>query len=111
MNEFTAQIDSLVDAGLLFQKVAVDYKRDMVGGLQRQSTGGAECDAMLETTLKMIDLLHGALADAIWQHGQKLQLVAERFQSAEDENIGTLYQAAVSASTTPGDMPNIQPKD
>jgi hypothetical protein len=110
MSEFGVQIRSLVDAGRLFQKVAVDYKGDMTGGFDGPSTGGVECDAILETTLKMIDLLHGALADAIWQHGEKLQLVAERFQKTEDANIALLYQEAVDASTTPGDMPNIRPK-
>ncbi|MFC5749363.1 DUF6317 family protein [Actinomadura rugatobispora] len=110
MSEFSAQIDSLVDAGRQFQKIAVDYKGDISGGFERPSTGNGKSDAMLETTLKLIDLLHGALADAVWQHGEKLQLVAEEFQTAEDANITVLYKAAVNASTTPGDMPSIGAK-
>ncbi|GAA3928350.1 hypothetical protein GCM10023085_06910 [Actinomadura viridis] len=109
MNGFSAQIDSLVEAGRRFQKVAVDYKGDMpAGGFERPSTGDGKSDAMLETTLKMIDLLHGALADAVWQHGEKLQLVAERYQTAEDENITTLYQAVNEAATIPGDLPTLK---
>jgi hypothetical protein len=111
MNEFGVQIDALVEAGRRFQKVAVDYKRDMTGGFDRPSTGDGKSDSMLDTTLKLIDLLHGALADAVWQHGEKLRLVAEEFQSVEDSNIANLYQAAVNASTTPGDMPKIQPRN
>jgi hypothetical protein len=110
VSEFTAQIDSLVAAGKMFKNVAVAYKGDISGGFERPSTGSAKSDAMLETTLKLIDLLHGALADAVWQHGEKLELVAEEFQTAEDANITVLYKAAVNASTTPGDMPNISPK-
>ncbi|MFF5260539.1 DUF6317 family protein [Actinomadura viridis] len=109
MNGFSAQIDSLVEAGRRFQKVAVEYKGDMpAGGFDRPSTGDGKCDAILETTLKMIDLLHGALADAVWQHGEKLQLVAERYQTAEKASIAFLYQAANEMATIPGDMPSIK---
>jgi hypothetical protein len=106
MTEFMAHIDALIYAGDRFKKVAEEYKSYIgQGGFERPTTGEPRSDDVLGTTLQLIDLLHGAIADATWQHGQKLQLVAERYQGAENMTIAALMQATVTAATTPADIP------
>jgi hypothetical protein len=104
---YAADIEAIIYTGYTFKKVAEDYKSYMSpGSLEKPSTGDPNTDQTLGTVLEMIYLVHGALADAIWQHGEKLQLVAEKYQEADDQSIVSLMQAAVTAATLRTDLPN-----
>ncbi|WP_396449796.1 DUF6317 family protein [Actinomadura sp.] len=107
MGGYQADIDAIIYAGHGFKKVAEEYKSYATSGsLAKPPTGDPHTDETLGTVLDMIYLVHGALADAVWQHGEKLQLVAENYQAADDESIASIMQAAVTASTLRTDLPN-----
>ncbi|WP_173097166.1 DUF6317 family protein [Actinomadura verrucosospora] len=111
MSGYQADIDALIYAGYNFKKVGEEYKSYISpGGFEKPATGAPISDEALGNVLEIINLLHGALADAIWQHGQKLQKVAEAYQTADDQSIASLMQAAVTAATLRTDLPDFEPK-
>ncbi|MBO2447267.1 hypothetical protein J4573_09240 [Actinomadura barringtoniae] len=87
--------EQMFRSGIVIRSVAQEYKGTMAdGGLDRPDTGGIESDSALETLLQMIGLLHSAVADATWSHGEKLILAAERIRVAETDAT-VITQAAI----------------
>jgi hypothetical protein len=102
---YQADIDALIYTGYHFKKIAEEFKSYVSpGGFEKPATGGPNSNEALGNALEMISLLHGALADAMWQHGEKLQRVAEDYQGANDQTIASIMKAAVIASTLQTDQ-------
>jgi hypothetical protein len=110
-NGYQADIDAIIYTGYHFKKIAEEYKSYISSsGFEKPATGGPNSNEALSNALEMINLLHGALADAIWQHGEKLQKVAEDYQGANDQTIASIMDAAVVASTLQTDLPGFDKK-
>ncbi|GAA2149739.1 DUF6317 family protein [Actinomadura napierensis] len=105
MTGYNVHADALIYAGANFKRVAVDYKGGMPQeGLGKPSSGGGQLDEIMHNTLQMLTLLHGLVADATWQHGAKLQWVAENYQ-AKEAVMTELLQVAISVVAKPGTVP------
>ncbi|MFC0041466.1 DUF6317 family protein [Actinomadura rayongensis] len=106
MTGFQVTIDQLVYGGEKFKNTAVEYKGSLpANGFERPSTGGGELDNILGTTLQMLNLLHSMIADATWQHGEKLKLVAEKYNDGQRHSIAAIFQDVLTVITSPTDMP------
>jgi hypothetical protein len=105
MTGYNVHADALIYAGANFKRAAVDYKGGMPqSGLGKPSSGDGQLDGIMHNTLEMLTLLHGLAADATWQHGAKLQWVAENYQK-KDSTVTELLQVAINAVTLPGTVP------
>jgi Family of unknown function (DUF6317) len=107
VTSYNVHTDSLIYAGANFKQVAIEYKKNMPqSGLGEPSTGDGQVDGIMHNTVQMLVLLHGMVADATWQHGEKLQLAAENYQ-AKEATMTELLQAAVKVVTIPGSVPDL----
>lgn len=57
------------------------------GGFARPSGGNGEVDRMIDVTVRTIGEMHHILAQAMAQHGGKLGIAAERYESMEADSL------------------------
>jgi hypothetical protein len=83
-DSFSIERDDVVKTAWKFQKLSGEYKSLMgISGFNAASGGDGEFDHVLATTCRMIGELHLVLAQAIYNHGVKLEKAAENFSNAD----------------------------
>jgi Family of unknown function (DUF6317) len=105
--DFSLDKQAVIDTGTKFEDLSGEYKSLMgAAGLPFSSTGDAETDNVLDTALRTVGELHLVLAQAIYDHGEKLYIAAEEVNSVEDDLSQLLDNIFIRALRDPGASPD-----
>jgi Family of unknown function (DUF6317) len=109
-DNFRIDRQAVVDTAAKFESLSGEYKALMgAAGFASPSTGDGEIDSVLDTGLRTVGELHLMLAQAIFQHGVKLDTAARNVSSTEDDLCQLMDQIFIGTMTIPSLSPDTPP--
>ena len=103
------EVKLLQSAGLKFQELASDYGQTMKMGTPYEvpSSGAEAFDGIVKTVLQLFSEVHTEIADAVNNHGLKLQLAAQNYDEANQTAVNSLLKLARDGEFVPDDTSTI----
>jgi hypothetical protein len=104
--EFGVFKDHLNIAGTVLQQSAQEYEQYIPNGgrFLRADGGDPQLDKVLDVTLGTVEEMHAILAQALYQHGDKLLAMYRRYKFADGSNIESV-SAVLQDLMAPSDAP------
>lgn len=84
-------VGDLQDAAKAFFSTSEEFGSHMPkGGFSRPSSGDPDLDQMMGVALQTIGEMHHILAQAIAQHGEKIDIAADRYAHMQENTLTTV---------------------